>query len=79
MKSAGSVQSKASVGIGEKAAPPPEQGKGPAKEVLPRPMPEGVLASNEPVYDCIVYLIFCPTHEVSWHHHITSSQQNALS
>lgn len=29
---------------------------------LPRPLPEGVLASNEPLYDCVVYVIYCPDH-----------------
>lgn len=63
MKSAGSVQSVASVGIGDQASV--AGGGGKPKEVPPRPMPEGVISSNEPVYDCIVYLIFCPAHEVS--------------
>jgi len=35
----------------------------PSKEELPRPLPEGILASTEPLYDCIAYLIYCSTHE----------------
>ena len=34
----------------------------PKEQDLPRPLPEGVLASNDPVYDCIVYVIYCSVH-----------------
>src|SRR5690606_33993886 len=30
---------------------------------LPRPLPEGSVGLTEPVYDCVVYLIYCAVHD----------------
>lgn len=32
-------------------------------DTLPRLIPEGAISMDESVYDCIVYLIYCPEHE----------------
>src|SRR5699024_1759267 len=62
-----SPQSIKSVGIGDKSSTNamPSTKFPPYKEPsdLPHPLPEGVLSSNEPLYDCIFYLIYCSEHQ----------------
>lgn len=62
-----SPQSMKSIGMGERSSrsTTPSTKPPPCTEPpdLPRPQPEGVLPSNEPLYDCVVYLIFCPDNQ----------------